>query len=163
MKVIIHDLDESYNEFLSQKCDEIIVADGKYAPCQGCFDCWMKTPAKCKIKDKLFKICRTIGNADEVIIITRNVYGTYSPQIKNVIDRSIGISTTFSTYRKGQMHHVSRYGWHNLLKVITYGDINDGERMSFVRMTERNAINHSFKKTENIFVSDKNELMEVML
>ncbi len=163
MKVIIHDLDQGYDELLREKCDRTIMADGEYAPCQGCFDCWLKTPAKCKIKDKLVEICRVVGKADEVVIITRNFYGTYSPEIKNIIDRSIGISTTFSTYRKGQMHHVSRYGWHSLFKIIAYGDIAEGERKTFVYMAERNALNHSFRKTENIFISDKSELMEVSL
>ena len=154
MKVIIHDLGESYNSLFSEKCDEIIVADGKYAPCQGCFDCWLKTPAKCKIKDSLYKICRTIGKSDELIIVTRSFYGSYSPTIKNVIDRSIAISTTFSTYRKKQMHHVSRYGWHKLLKVIVYGDTTEKEKETYKLLAERNALNHSFEKSEVVFLDD---------
>lgn len=39
MKVIIHDLGDEYTTILSEKCDTVICADGKYAPCQGCFVC----------------------------------------------------------------------------------------------------------------------------
>ena len=99
MKVIIHDLDMQYDGILGKKCDDIINADGKYAPCQGCFGCWTRHPAECFIKDSLRQVCRLIGRADELIIVTENGYGTYSPNIKNVLDRSIGSSTPLSTYR----------------------------------------------------------------
>ena len=88
MKVIIHDLGEEYNEILQRKCDVLIHADGKYAPCQGCFGCWTKHPAQCYMKDSLQTVCRTIGKADELIIVSENYYGGYSPEIKNILDNS---------------------------------------------------------------------------
>ena len=42
MKVIIHDLDRSYDDGIASKCDRMLTADGKYAPCQGCFGCWTR-------------------------------------------------------------------------------------------------------------------------
>ena len=101
--MILHDLDRQYDDLLADRCDRMIAADGKYAPCQGCFGCWTKHPAECFMKDQLQQVCRTIGHADELVIVTRNVYGEYSPEIKNVLDRSIGTSTPFSTYRGGQI------------------------------------------------------------
>ena len=62
------------------------------------------------MKDSLQNACRVLGKTDELIIITRNCYGAYSPAVKNVLDRSIGLSTPFSTYRGKQMHHTLRYG-----------------------------------------------------
>ena len=79
------------------------------------------------MKDPLQQVCRIIGQADEPVIITKNLYGWYSADVKNVPDRSIGASTPFSTYRGRQMHHTLRYGKHNLWKVIVYGDITDAE------------------------------------
>lgn len=70
MKVIIHDLDTQYHTMLAEKCDNLIFADGKYAPCQGCFGCWTKHPAECFMKDSLSQVCRVIGRADELTIIT---------------------------------------------------------------------------------------------
>ena len=110
MKTIIHDLDESYDALFKGKSENVIRADGKYAPCQGCFGCWTKHPAQCYMKDKLQMVCRMIGKADELVIVTDNYYGAYSPFVKNVLDRSIGVSTPFSTYRGKQMHHTLRYG-----------------------------------------------------
>ena len=84
MKVILHDLDASYEAMLAAKCDHVFAADGKYAPCQGCFNCWTKHPAECFMKDSLQKICRLIGQADELVIVTKNLYGGYSAYVKNV-------------------------------------------------------------------------------
>ena len=67
MKVIIHDLESQYAGLIASKCDRAIAADGKYAPCQGCFGCWTKHPAGCFMKDKLQQVCRIIGTADELV------------------------------------------------------------------------------------------------
>ena len=154
MKVVLHDLDRKYDGMLEAKSDRVIAADGKYAPCQGCFGCWTKHPAECYMKDKLRRVCRVIGRADEMVIVTENLYGGYSQAVKNALDRSIGSSTPFSTYRGGQMHHTLRYGRHALWKVIVYGDATEAEKETFRTMAERNAINHGYDKYEVTFLED---------
>ena len=147
MKVIVHDLDHNYDELVESRCDLVLAADGKYAPCQGCFGCWTKHPAECFMKDKLRQVCRIIGHADELVIVTKNLYGGYSTAVKNVLDRSIGTSTPLSTYRGRQMHHTLRYGQHDLWKVIVYGDTTEAEQETFRYMAERNAINDGFARS----------------
>ena len=158
MKVILHDLDRSREALLESRCDRAVAADGKYAPCQGCFGCWTKHPAECFMKDKLRQACRIIGRSDELVIVTRNLYGEYSPAVKNVLDRSIGTSTPFSTYRGRQMHHTLRYGKHGLWKVIVYGEITEAEKETFRYRAERNAINDGYERSEVVFLSDLAEL-----
>ena len=154
MKIILHDLDERYDELIRAKCDRTIRADGKYAACQGCFGCWTKHPAGCFIKDKLHQVCRVIGQADELVIITANLYGAYSAEIKNVLDRSIGTSTPLSTYRGREMHHTLRYGKHDLWKVIVYGEITAQEKETFRYLAQRNAVNHGYERAETVFAED---------
>ena len=158
MKIILHDLDQNEYTFIASKCDRTIIADGKYAPCQGCFGCWTKHPAECFMKDSLYQVCRIIGQADEMVIITRNLYGGYSAAVKNVLDRSIGTSTPFSTYRGHQMHHTLRYGKHDLWKVIVYGDITEDEKDTFRYLAQRNAVNDGFARSEVIFIQDLSQL-----
>ena len=158
MKIILHDLDRPYDEILQAKCDRVIAADGKYAPCRGCFGCWTKHPAECGMKDKLHQVCRVIGRADELVIVTKNLYGGYSAAVKNVLDRAIGTSTPFSTYRGGQMHHTLRYGKHDLFKVIVYGDITEAEKETFRFLAERNAINDGYQRSEVVFLADPAEV-----
>ena len=158
MKVILHDLGPGYDERIRSRCDHMLTADGKYAPCQGCFGCWTRHPAECFMKDKLKQACRIIGHADEFVIITKNLYGEYSPAVKNVLDRSIGTSTPFSTYRGRQMHHTLRYGKHDLWKVIVYGEISDGEKETFRYRAKRNAINDGYSRSEVVFLANPEEL-----
>ncbi len=160
MKCIIYDLQSSYDEMIRSHCDFAFEADGRYAPCQGCFGCWTKHPAQCKMKDKLQQICRIIGRSDELVIVTKNLYGGYSYAVKNVLDRSIGTSTPFSTYRGRQMHHTLRYGKHDLWKVIVYGDVTEEEKETFRFMAERNAINDGYQRSEVVFLNDLAKLEE---
>ena len=154
MKVILYDLDDSYREIIEAKCDRALSADGKYAPCRGCFGCWTKHPAECFMNDKLRQACRILGQADELVIVTKNLYGGYSAAVKNVLDRSIGTSTPFSTYRGRQMHHTLRYGKRDLMKVIVYGEITETEKDSFRELAERNAINEGYERSEIVFLED---------
>ena len=56
MKTIIHDLGKEQNERLLAAADRVVCADGRYAPCQGCFKCWTKHPAACEVKDALYRL-----------------------------------------------------------------------------------------------------------
>ena len=158
MKVIVHDLGLEYEALIDQKSNRAVAADGKYAPCQGCFGCWTKHPAECFMKDKLQQVCRVIGQADELVIVTKNLYGAYSAAVKNILDRSIATSTPFSTYRGRQMHHTLRYGKHDLWKVVVYGEVSEAEKATFRYMAERNAVNDGFARSEVLFLKDPAEL-----
>ena len=158
MKVILYDLGPEYEDLIKEKCGRAVAADGKYAPCQGCFGCWTKHPAECFMKDKLRQVCRLIGRADELVIVTKNLYGGYSAAVKNVLDRSIGTSTPLSTYRGRQMHHTLRYGKHDLWKVVVYGEVSEKEKDTFRYMAERNAVNDGYERSEVIFLKDLAEL-----
>lgn len=162
MRVIIHDLDADYEEILKTKCKQLIHANGKYAGCQGCFSCWTKHPAECFIHDNLQEICRIVGQADELFIITENCYGTYSPFVKAIIDRSVGLSTPLSTYRGRQMHHTLRYGKHDIMKVYVYGDILEQEKNTFQLIVKRNAINFGYRNSLAIFVENPNQLIGII-
>ena len=110
------------------------------------------------MKDKLRQVCRLIGRADELVIVTKNLYGGYSADVKNVLDRSIGSSTPFSTYRGRQMHHTLRYGRHDRLKVVVYGDITEAEKETFRLTAQRNAVNEGIDRAEVVFLSDLSAL-----
>ncbi len=162
MKIVIYDTDQGYRPAIEKNCDLAIAADGRYAPCRGCFRCWTRHPAECRMKDSLSQICRAIGRADELVIITRNLYGGYSAPVKNILDRSIGTSTPFSTYRGGQMHHTLRYGRHDLWKVIVYGDITEAEKETFRLLARRNAVNDGYNRSETIFLTDMDRLEDCL-
>ena len=78
--------------------------------------------------------------------------------IATLLDRAIGTSTPFSTYRGGQMHHTLRYGKHALWKVLVYGDVTEAERETFRLLARRNAINDGYRRAEVVFLADLAEL-----
>ena len=162
MHIIIHDLGSEYDEFFNGKADKIISANGKYAPCQGCFGCWTKHPAECFMKDTLHTVCRDVGRSDILTIITENCYGAYSPAVKNILDRSIGDSTPFSTYRGKQMHHTLRYGMGERIQVFAYGDFTDAEEKTFTEMAQRNAYNFGYKESRFTRFDTPEELQSIL-
>ena len=163
MKILIHDRVSELPDDLKGKYGLVICADGKYAPCQGCFKCWTKHPASCELKDSLHEISKVLGQADELDILTENLYGGYSPQVKNLIDRAIGLSTPMSTYRGKQMHHTLRYGMHDKLRVFVTGDVSGAEKDTWKLMIERNALNWGFREYEVAFAAPEDDLSEVIL
>ena len=157
MKTVIHDLGKEQNEKLLASAERVILADGRYAPCQGCFKCWTRHPAACAMKDALHQACRVLGEADDLTIITENLYGSYSPAVKSILDRSIATSTPFSTYRGGKMHHTLRYGKRHSLHVIVYGNMTDREKDTWELMAARNAENMGFMEHRVTFCADAEE------
>ena len=160
MRILIHDRDEEFGAKMADRFDRVICADGKYAPCQGCFHCWTKNPAECEMKDSLHEICRMIGQADDLVIVTENWYGGYSPNIKNLLDRSIGTSTPLSTYRGREMHHTLRYGKHHGWSVAVYGNTSEKEKQTWKLTAEKNAVNDGFRLSAVSFAEDP-EVLEV--
>ena len=57
MKLLIYDQNITFSDSIKEKYDRVVYADGRYAPCRGCFKCWTKTPATCEMKDSLYENC----------------------------------------------------------------------------------------------------------
>ncbi|MDR1148084.1 MAG: hypothetical protein LBK66_05580 [Spirochaetaceae bacterium] len=144
MKVLVHDLNEQDFALLgiAENDFEIINANGPFAPCMGCFYCWLKTPGICKISDGLRNIGSLMGNSKEIILISQNCYGGYSEPVKKVIDRSISTSLPFFTYRSGTMRHRRRYNVdQKRLTVFLYGDFLETEKITAQLIVEANQSN----------------------
>ena len=89
MTLLITDLDTSKLN-LSPDC-KVVRATEDRAHCVGCFGCWVKTPGQCVIPDAYQTMARRIHAAEEVVVRTKWTYGGFSPFVKNVFDRSIGV------------------------------------------------------------------------
>jgi len=145
MKVILHDLTEAQWEKLgldTNAGDEVVSGSGEEKFCTGCFGCWLKTPGRCVIPDVYQCMGEKLSRANELIIISKCSFGSYSSLVKNILDRSISYISPFFVIRKGEMHHRSRY--HNTLtiSVLFYGaDITDEEKETARSLVEANALN----------------------
>lgn len=145
MRIIIHDLEQTeFTEiFRETKQDDIVISDnGTIKNCIGCFGCWIKTPGKCVIQDEYQRMGELLAHSDEVIILSRCCYGSYSPFAKNVLDRSISYILPYFTNVKGEMHHKKRYKTHFKMKVCFYGaDITENEKVTAKQLVQAEAIN----------------------
>ena len=153
MKTIIHDLNKADFSAFELPDENVVVftADGQYAPCRGCFACWLKNTGFCVMDDSLKHAGALIGQSDPLIIISRLCYGGYSPGVKAVLDRAIGVSLPFFTWRGGQTHHIGRYPQRKLLQVLFYGDSTESERQTATELAERNRLNLGYKTAETLF------------
>lgn len=67
MRTLIHDLPETLAPFFPEGSSEGSVtlrADGRCAPCKGCFACWLKQPGFCSMPDAFQHAGALIGQSD---------------------------------------------------------------------------------------------------
>ena len=111
MEIIIHDLPREKLKKIYKNTDNtlIITNNKKIKNCMGCFYCWTKNPGECRIKDGYDNLAELYSKAEKIIIISRCCYGSYSPFIKNILDRSIPYLLPFFKIKNKEMHHTIRY------------------------------------------------------
>lgn len=83
--------------------------DMKIASCIGCFDCWVKTPGICRLKDEHAKALESFINADDVIFLSPVRTGYITSVLKRTMDRFIPSVLPYITLHEGESHHFQRY------------------------------------------------------
>lgn len=82
----------------------------KIKPCQGCFDCWLKTPGVCCQKDDMQMVNAKLGEADVWVLATPLYVDGMVGTMKNLLDRIIPTVQPFFELRDGHCRHVVRQG-----------------------------------------------------
>lgn len=144
MRLIIHDLKkEQADQFLPKDKDTYVIYEkGEIRNCIGCFGCWTKTPGECVIKDGYSNMGELLSETEELVIVSRCVYGSYSPFVKNVLDRSISYMLPEFEIVDGEMRHQARYDNELHLRVLFYGeDITEWEKETARNLVQANAVN----------------------
>ena len=141
--------------------DTLLLRREQLKPCVGCVSCWLKTPGSCIITDDdANKIASLKMQADAVVLVSEIVYGGFSADIKAYLDRSIqNIMPYFKNYR-GEMHHPKRYKRFPIWLAIGYGAKSEGEKVTFIKLTERNALNMHPDRYLGLAIDNEEELMQ---
>ena len=145
MKLILHDLTQAQWEALGLEVkdgDEVVSGRGQEKFCTGCFGCWLKTPGRCVIPDAFQRMGEKLAKAEELMIISKCSFGSYSSYVKNILDRSISYVSPFFVIRKGEMHHRPRYNNTLTISALFYGkDISEEEKETARALVQANALN----------------------
>lgn len=147
MKLIIHDGDPEYESRIQEmflkdnEKGEIITDNGRIRNCIGCFGCWVKTPGRCVLKDDYNRMGEKLAHADELIIISRCVYGTYTPFVRNVLDRCLPYIHPDFTKRGKEIHHRVRYQNRLKTSVYFYGACTPEEQQTARKTVQANVLN----------------------
>jgi multimeric flavodoxin WrbA len=122
--------------------EKIELRDVNVAACQGCFDCWVKTPGECKIDDDGRTMAKKMVESNLIIHITPITFGGYSSELKKILDRFIPILLPFFTERNGETHHKYRYKQRGSIIAIGVLDKPDAEKEAiFKQLVYRNSLN----------------------
>ena len=143
MTLIIHDMDElDFNKTIFKDIENSKILNlDNIKPCQGCFNCWLKTPGICSLNDNFKDNGCLLSKCDRLIVISKNYYGMLSPSIKNFFDRSIAYVMPYFRIIYKEMHHVKRYN--NILNIeyYIYGDITNNEKTTIKELIKANSEN----------------------
>ena len=122
--------------------DRVPLRDRRIAYCQGCFDCWTRTPGVCKTNDGARDITRAIVRSDLLVLLTPVTFGGYSSELKKALDRSIGSVLPFFERIDGEVHHAARYASYPRLLAVGVSSYDDAEEGHvFSALVARNALN----------------------
>lgn len=145
MRMIIHDIDpqELAPPWSAEDNQVKVIADnGTIRKCIGCFACWIQTPGACVMKDDYRQMGEWLAGCDELVIISKCAYGSYSPFVKNVLDRGISYVLPYFTSINGETHHQQRYDNRFKLTAHFYGeDITAAEQDTARALVAANGAN----------------------
>ena len=161
MRIIIHDLDKRDSGIIPESGTEetVCISDnGKIKPCICCYGCWLKTPGQCVIHDGYENMGALFSKCGELIIISRCIYGGFSPFVKNVLDRSAcpSLLPYFRT-RRGETHHPRRYNNKIDCSAFFYGDIPEAEKETARKLVSANKTN-LYRKSSAAFYQSFEEI-----
>ena len=139
-------LNDLTNTFLKQKgfdTEMLELGAENLTFCKGCFGCWIKKPGECVINDQMAQINQSFMNSDLVIYLSPIVFGQFSANIKNAIDRRIpNILPFFETRPDGSTMHPPRYANYPQQIIIGYGDmVSDEDKQLFIDVTKKHRDN----------------------
>lgn len=163
---ILHDTsfaDDVFKEKYQGKNIQVFSANPPVKPCIGCFGCWIKTPGKCVIQDRCSILPGFIAGSDEMIVISEIYCGGYSPEVKAVMDRSIGYLMPFFRIVNSEMHHTMRYSNQYHFNVHFYGqNISNEEKNLAQNIVQANAVNMGALSCRAKFYDTAKDVLEVL-
>lgn len=122
--------------------ETVYLSSLKMADCLGDFDCWFKTPGKCRHKDDVPGVQEKMRRADVLVYATPLYICTMSALMKRFLDRICPMAEPYQCYENGVCSHPIREGEHMgrmvLISVAGFPGLRnfDALRFTFERLAE---------------------------
>ena len=87
----------------------IKLGDQSILSCIGCWNCWLKTPGTCVMKDPMAESYFDYVNSDTVILLMSTAQGFVHHKAKAFLDRTIPHYHPYIELVEGECHHIARY------------------------------------------------------
>jgi len=128
--------------------EHVVLREKIIGNCNGCFQCWLKMPGICVLNDDNRELSEKFIQSNLLILLTPVRYGTYSPELKRMLDHFIANVSPFFMTVNGETHHRNRYAAYPDLLVIGWLDQPDVVQESmFSHLAWRNSINFYAKRS----------------
>lgn len=102
--------------------DRVFRPKSSIHPCNGCFECWTKTPGVCTQQDDAKDLGWLLSKCEELTIISWCFHGSFSPFVQMVIERTLPYAQPGMEIRQGRMRHTVRYNNHIHINVCFYDE-----------------------------------------
>lgn len=163
--LILHDLEPGAAQemFGDVPYAKFFCASGKMAACKGYYDCWLRTPGTCALRDGFENLGQQLAACDKVVIVSKNLYGGFSKEIKNALDRSISFALPFFQFRGREVHHQARISKRGNMTVLIYDSENmtDFDKNGIVEMAKAVSLNMNKNEPQVLFANAINDLKEL--
>jgi multimeric flavodoxin WrbA len=117
------------------------------ADCAGDFNCWVRTPGTCSIKDANHDVARAVMASDVTVFLTPLAFGGYSSELKKAVDHFIQLITPYFETVRGESHHTPRYASYPALAGVgLVEEPSDEATRIFRTLVARNALNMQHTK-----------------
>jgi multimeric flavodoxin WrbA len=91
-------------------CERLRLAQLAIHECVGCFDCWLKTPGLCRLRDDGRRVVEATAGADLVVFAAPMRMGFTTGLLKRATDRLIPLLLPYIQVVDGECHHTMRNG-----------------------------------------------------
>jgi multimeric flavodoxin WrbA len=122
--------------------DRFVLRDRTLSPCRGDFDCWVRTPGRCKIHDGQDAMAAAIHDAELLVLLGPVTFGGHCAEVKKALDRLICLILPMFHKRAGLTHHAPRYRAYPRMVGVGWLPAHDPEPERIFRaLVESNALN----------------------
>jgi multimeric flavodoxin WrbA len=117
------------------KTQTILLQQYDIKPCKGCFDCMVKTPGKCSVKDDMAGLIKKFMASDVVIFATPLHLDNITGLMKVFMDRLIQlVDPHFEKAPDGQYRHKARYNAYPKIAAISNGNMPEQSHFEVLRL-----------------------------